>query len=135
MQFLAPGKAVLQVLLHPAKNLLQPRLAGTFDLGRPTTGAIGKPAQRCRKRSQPGRGDEGYKRHRLLQNGTVATVVPGRVGHGGCLQQGASKTKERTMGIFESGAAIPLWILGAPLLLVIADAVMTPKVKPRDHYR
>jgi hypothetical protein len=38
------------------------------------------------------------------------------------------------MGIFESGAAIPLWILGAPLLFVIADAVMTPKVKPRDHY-
>jgi hypothetical protein len=38
------------------------------------------------------------------------------------------------MGIFESGAAIPLWILGAPLLMVVVDAFMTPKVKPREHY-
>jgi hypothetical protein len=27
-----------------------------------------------------------------------------------------------------------MWILGAPLLLIVADAMMTPKVKPRDHY-
>jgi hypothetical protein len=67
----------------------------------------------------------------LAQGNDRATLAWARCLHYGWFRK---QERERTMGIFESGAVIPLWILGAPLLLLIADAVMTPKVKPREHY-
>lgn len=36
------------------------------------------------------------------------------------------------MGLLDSGAAIPVWILGAPLLGIAFEWMRTPK--PRDGY-
>jgi hypothetical protein len=36
------------------------------------------------------------------------------------------------MDLFQSGAAIPMWILGAPLLGILIEWMRTPK--PREGY-